>query len=512
MNNTNTADTTGLVYIQTSEIHPHPKNPRKDIGDVTELSESIKAKGILQNLTVVRGHWMTQEEWSALSAAYKEHPTEELRVQMNTKWVDTGYTVIIGHRRLAGAKMAGVAEVPCVIVEMTDREQFETMVIENVQRADLTVYEQAEGFQMMLDMGGTVESVAKQTGFSETTIRKRLSLTKLDKQKFAASIERGATMQDYMELDKIKDTKTRNKVLESIGTANFRSELQSAINKEKKQADIERWISYVSPFAEKVKKQDPKIMTHVQAFNSYNDVAEYTPPEDSGTVKYFYRIEAGYGVFLYKEKVIDPDDAQKEEERKAAEQAKQAEFDRKKSELEEMRDLHHDLRTQFVMEFGASKKCADSIMVFAVQTVVQLCKCYNNTVDWQMVADMLDISMADDQKAVDAVEYAAAIKERPAYSLLVTAYASLEKESNQYYDWNWRDGAKVFEHDTCDRLDAIYLMLTSLGYQMSDEEKAMKAGTHPLICNDPEEEPDELEECLDEMGDPFEEDQEDDSE
>ena len=63
------------------------------------------------------------------------------------------YRVVIGHRRLAAAKLAGLAEVPCAVVEMTEQEQIATMLLENMQRSDLTVYEQAQGFQMMLDLG-----------------------------------------------------------------------------------------------------------------------------------------------------------------------------------------------------------------------------------------------------------------------------------------------------------------------------------------------------------------------
>ena len=59
-------------------------------------------------------------------------------------------------------------ELPCVVVEMSEREQLSTMLTENMQRSDLTVYEQAQGFQMMLDMGDTVEDIAEKSGFSAT--------------------------------------------------------------------------------------------------------------------------------------------------------------------------------------------------------------------------------------------------------------------------------------------------------------------------------------------------------
>ena len=120
--------------IPVDRLHPHPDNPRKDLGDLTELADSIKANGIMQNLTVVI-----------------DDPSKTI----------TDYTVIIGHRRLAAAKLAGLTEVPCFITEMDEKTQLTTMLAENMQRADLTVYEQAQGFQMMIDLGATVEDVAR---------------------------------------------------------------------------------------------------------------------------------------------------------------------------------------------------------------------------------------------------------------------------------------------------------------------------------------------------------------
>lgn len=129
----------GIVTIGLEHIHPHPDNPRKDLGDLTELAESIKKNGIMQNLTVIP----------------KEGEPGE-------------YITIIGHRRSAAAKLAGVTEAPCRVVEgMTDKEQMSTMLEENMQRNDLTIWEQAQGFQMMLDLGETEDTIAEKTGFSK---------------------------------------------------------------------------------------------------------------------------------------------------------------------------------------------------------------------------------------------------------------------------------------------------------------------------------------------------------
>ena len=86
---------------------------------------------------------------------------------------------------------------------MTLEEQISTMMTENMQRSDLTVYEEAEGFQMMMDFGNSVEQVADKAGFSESTIRRRVKLLSLDREEFKKSVKRGATLADFALLDKL---------------------------------------------------------------------------------------------------------------------------------------------------------------------------------------------------------------------------------------------------------------------------------------------------------------------
>lgn len=174
-----------LKNIEIRKIHSHPDNPRKDLGDINELAESIRANGVMQNLTVVER-------------------------------ADGEYTVIIGHRRLAASLKAGLDVVPCAVVKMDEKEQQSTMLVENMQRSDLTVYEQAQGFQMMLDLGSTEEEIAEKTGFSKQTVKHRINLAKLDpdilKEKNADENFQ-MTLKDMYELEKIDDVDARNEIL-----------------------------------------------------------------------------------------------------------------------------------------------------------------------------------------------------------------------------------------------------------------------------------------------------------
>ena len=177
-----------IVMINRSKLKPHPDNPRKDLGDLTELADSIAEHGIMQNLTVV--------------------PDGD------------GYRVLIGHRRLAASEGI-LEELPCVIAEnLTDREQVGIMLVENMQRTDLTYIEQAHGFQMMLDLGDTVQTIAEKTGFSEKTIKARLEINKLDEDVLAEASERfQLSINDFMKLSKIKDEAKRNEILESVDSS-----------------------------------------------------------------------------------------------------------------------------------------------------------------------------------------------------------------------------------------------------------------------------------------------------
>lgn len=181
-------DTLPHVMIAVKKIKPHPDNPRKDLGDLEELTESIRKNGIMQNLTII--------------------PEDEEDDQNDT------YIALIGHRRLAAAREAGIYEVPCNIVfGLSHREQVGIMLEENMQRSDLTPVEQAYGFQMMLDLGETEESIAEKTGFSRSTIRHRLQIAKLDRRIMKETEEFQFSIGDLMALEQIKSIARRNAVL-----------------------------------------------------------------------------------------------------------------------------------------------------------------------------------------------------------------------------------------------------------------------------------------------------------
>lgn len=137
-----------IKLINTSLIDPHPDNPRKNIGDVTDLAASIKTNGLLTPLSVVPN--------------------------------GSRYRVIAGHRRLAACKQAGTGSVPCFVLDLDPLQQLEAMITENCQREQLTVLEEADAIQGMLDLGATTASVAHRLGRSGDYVRDRAKAASID--------------------------------------------------------------------------------------------------------------------------------------------------------------------------------------------------------------------------------------------------------------------------------------------------------------------------------------------
>ncbi|MCR5430976.1 MAG: hypothetical protein K6E95_00285 [Lachnospiraceae bacterium] len=223
-----------IVMISTMCLSHHPENPRKNIGDIAELTESIKKNGIMQNLTVIPATPKEKDYYCDGEAEdYEKDPNNHL------------YRVLIGNRRMEAAKAAGIKELPCrIVTKISFRKQLGIMLEENMQRTDLTIREQAEGFQLMFDLGETIETIEKKTGFSETTIRHRLNIAKLNKKELdKKEKEFQLSLSDLYALEQIKDVKARNKVLsEATSSENLKRKIEIAVMEEKREANKAVWL------------------------------------------------------------------------------------------------------------------------------------------------------------------------------------------------------------------------------------------------------------------------------
>lgn len=421
-----------IKNIPINLIIPHPDNPRKELGDLTELAESIRTNGILQNLTVV--------------------PAKS----------NGGYILVIGHRRLAAAQLAGLTEVPCATTDMEYKQQVATMLTENMQRSDLTIYEQAKGLQMLLDFGEPLDAIAKQTGFSETTIRRRVKLLELDSDKLKQAMTRSATLQDYVELEQIKSLGSRNSVLDSVGTSDFRWKLKAAIDQEKKDAYKAALIEKLKTFAVEVKTKDG--YQHVRYLSYANFVGanelDKVVPADAGKKEYFFLI-GDYDIGLFEKKTkSEGESPEHEQSRKMRERGEK---------LTELNNRAFQLRRQFAKEFRPTKKQTGIIMEFAVRTIMEKGGNYFRN---QYLLELLEIEPPKGEITFDSFQEA--FDASPERVLFVAAYGNLDSVNERFINWQGK-------HERNETLETVYDMLERLGYQISHEELQLIDGTHELF-------------------------------
>ena len=429
-----------IENIKIEKLHPHPDNPRKEIGDIAELTESIKASGVFQNLTVVpaTGHY------------------------------DGEYTVIIGHRRLAAAKQAGLKELPCAIMEMDKREQIATMLLENMQRSDLTPYEEAQGMQMMLDLGESIEDISLKTGFSKSTIRRRTKLLKLDQTKFKESQARQVTFLEYDKLFEVEDEERRNKLLDHIGTKNFNNELYRAKEDEKFAKKKAVMAEKLSKYAKYVESKDVDGKIYVRCLWAESQIDEVNWQE--GMTYYFYI--SGVYIYIYRDRTdVEAKESQELEEKEKENQERMAAEKERRTALEQLNKRMYQLRFDFVKECPDVRVKTDAIMQFAVWSMVQE---WVEETDTEQFGELLGFNIHDEDDDPVWGKYAFEFKENPRKVLLYAAYANYGDGGNaKYSDWNGN-------YRNNERLDKLYEMLVMLGYELSDEEQQWKDGSHPL--------------------------------
>lgn len=134
--------------IPIDRLDPNPDQPRTEVGDLTELTASIREKGVLEPLLVkpMMGRWM----------------------------------IIAGERRWRAATAAGLTELPCIEMDVDDSAVAEIALIENMQRKDLTPWEEADGLRALCErFGYTHEDVARKVGKSRSTVTEALSIASI---------------------------------------------------------------------------------------------------------------------------------------------------------------------------------------------------------------------------------------------------------------------------------------------------------------------------------------------
>jgi ParB family chromosome partitioning protein len=134
--------------ISLEDIDPNPDQPRQGLGDLAELTASIREKGVIEPILV--------------------------------RQVGSRYQIIAGERRYRAASEAGLDEIPCIIRTSSDAEMMELALIENLQRKDLEPFEEGDGLKTLAEKYGyTHEMIAEKIGKSRSSITESLSITNI---------------------------------------------------------------------------------------------------------------------------------------------------------------------------------------------------------------------------------------------------------------------------------------------------------------------------------------------
>ncbi len=137
-----------IKIIPLELIDPNPLQPRSDLGDLSELVSSIKEKGVLEPILVRKK--------------------------------DGRFEIISGERRFRASIDAGLQEIPCIEIDVSDNEALEIALIENLQRRDLTPFEESYGLRLLSELYGySHKEIAEKIGKSRSSITESISISKI---------------------------------------------------------------------------------------------------------------------------------------------------------------------------------------------------------------------------------------------------------------------------------------------------------------------------------------------
>lgn len=219
------------ILISINKIKSDEEQPRKsfDSEKIAELAESIKTHGIIQPLILRKNN-------------------------------EDQYIIVAGERRWRAAKMAGLKEIPAIIMELSSRDILEISLIENIQRQDLNPIEEALAYKKLLnDFKITQEELSKRIGKSRVTIANTIRLTNLDERVQQYIVESIITEGHGRALLAISDNEKQyeiaQKVIDEKLSVRELEKLIKKINDSEQKEKVEESLDRLNPYYKEVKNQ-----------------------------------------------------------------------------------------------------------------------------------------------------------------------------------------------------------------------------------------------------------------
>jgi ParB family transcriptional regulator, chromosome partitioning protein len=254
-----------VIYIPINLVRQNTYQPRKYFNQdaLLELSQSIREYGVLQPISV--------------------------------RLDGSRYELVAGERRLRASQLAGLSEIPAIVMDMTDTESAVLAIIENLQREDLNYIEEAEGYYNLIkDHGFTQEELAARIGKKQSTVANKLRILKLSDNIKEKLIEHGLTERHARALLKLNDEATQLRILDEVISKGLNvKNTEELIEKELEVQNIEN--DEQEPEKEKAKYKwsiNPRIITNTlrQIMDKNGIEAEYRHREKEDCLEIIVKI------------------------------------------------------------------------------------------------------------------------------------------------------------------------------------------------------------------------------
>ncbi|MBQ2941015.1 MAG: ParB/RepB/Spo0J family partition protein [Clostridia bacterium] len=252
-----------VTDIPLGRIEPNPDQPRRffDIESLTELAKSIDEYGVIQPITV-------------------------------KKKSDGRFIIIAGERRYRASCMAKKKTIPAIIIDVSEEKSAAIALLENLQRKDLTFFEEAEGYlKLMNEYDMTQEELSEKLGKSQSTIANKVRLLKLDEETRQSVFDAHLTERHARALLKLPNKKVREKAIKLIVERNLTvAKAEKLIDKMASgDAESRRFRSFKTSLSESIKRQRVFCSTMNKTIGILNKAGvetEIEQTEDEEKVKY----------------------------------------------------------------------------------------------------------------------------------------------------------------------------------------------------------------------------------